>query len=316
MRAVAVSTGVEDGNTVERSGSPTGITEVVFADSFENGNLGWTFARGTPAASAGDFVIGDPVGTIGNNSQPSQPEDDHTAAPGVACLYTAPNPAGSVGADDVDNGEVVATSRVINLSGYSAATLSLWRWFENEDPDDAGDYYVLEVSNNGTTWVPLETIPDTVTTTNTWTRVQFDLQAFVTLTSTMRIRFRVADGPALGDIVEFAADDIEITGNRSCTAGATVPPPVGDGKGDDAADAADERPAATGSRSRWTTPPARTTTSSSWPGPSATSAATSGRRGLRLRERRRRHRADHGDAPERVVHRAVGDEQRRRGPSG
>ena len=220
VRAVAVSTGVEDGNTVERSGSPTGITEVVFADGFENGNLGWTFARGTPAASAGDFVIGDPVGTIGNNSQPSQPEDDHTAAPGVACLYTAPNPAGSVGADDVDNGEVVATSRVINLSGYSAATLSLWRWFENEDPDDAGDYYVLEVSNNGTTWVPLETIPDTVTTTNTWTRVQFDLQTFVTLTSTMRIRFRVADGPALGDIVEFAADDIEISGNRSCTAGA------------------------------------------------------------------------------------------------
>ena len=232
VRAVAAATGVEDANAAERSGSPTGTTEVVYSDTFESGNLGWTFSKGTPAASTGDFVIGDPVGTIGNNSQPAQPEDDHTAAPGVACLYTAPNPGGSVGADDIDNGEVVATSAAIDLSTYTTATLGLWRWFENEDPDDAGDYYALEVSsNNGATWVPLETIPDTVTTTNHWAHVQFDLQAFVPLTSSVRIRFRAADGPDVGDIVEFAADDIEITGNRGCTAGASGPPPVGDGTG-------------------------------------------------------------------------------------
>lgn len=231
VRAVAVSTGAEDGNTVERSGLPTGPAESVFSDAFETGNLGWTFAKGSPAATAGDFVIGDPVGTSGNNGQRAQPEDDHTPAPGIHCLYTAPNPGGSAGADDVDNGEVVATSPAIDLSGYATATLALWRWFENEDAEDAGDYYVLEVSNDGTSWVPLETIPDTVTTTNEWTRVQFELQTVVSLTPTVRIRFRVADGPAAGDIVEFAADDIEITGHRACTAGPSGPPPVADGTG-------------------------------------------------------------------------------------
>jgi hypothetical protein len=231
VRAVAAGTGVEDGNAVERSGVPAGVSQVAFSDSFEGANPGWIFTKGSPAATAGDFTIGDPVGTIGNNSQPAQPEDDHTPAPGVRCLYTAPNPGGSVGADDVDNGEVVATSPAIDLSSYTTATLSLWRWFENEDVEDSGDYYVLEASGNGTTWVTLESIPDSVTTTNTWTRVQFELQSFVPLTSAVRIRFRVADGPAAGDIVEFAADDVEITGNRSCTAGAPGPPPVGDGTG-------------------------------------------------------------------------------------
>ncbi len=231
VRAVSLSTGAEDGNVVERSGSPTGLSEIVFSDAFEGGNVGWTFSKGTPPASTGDFVIGDPAGTYGNYNQPSQPEDDHTAAPGVACLYTAPNPGGSVGVDDVDNGEVIATSPVFDLSGYPAATLSFWRWFENEDADDPGDYYILEVSGDGNAWTLVEEIPDTVTTTNSWIHVQFDLQEFVPLTSTMRIRFRVADGPDIGDIVEFAADDIEITGLHGCVPGVSGPPPVADGTG-------------------------------------------------------------------------------------
>jgi len=231
VRAVSVSTGQEDGNTVQRSGSPTGPSQLVYSDDFEGGDLGWVFSKGSPAADTGDFIVGDPVGTTGNNGQACQPEDDHTPAPGIWCLYTAANPGGSVGTDDVDNGEVVATSPVVNLSGYSAATLGFWRWFDNEDPDDAGDYYVLEVSNDGSTWVPLEQIPDTVTSTNHWTYVPFDLQEFVGLTASMRIRFRVADGPAAGDLVEFAADDIQINGQQTCTTFAGGPPPVGDGTG-------------------------------------------------------------------------------------
>ncbi len=232
VRAVSTSTGAEDPNTVQKSGSPSGVTQTVFSDSFETGNLGWTFSKGSPAATTGDFIIGDPVGTVGNNSQQAQPEDDHTAAPGVNCLYTAANPGGSVGTDDVDNGEVIATSPAFNLAGFTSAKLGLWRWFENEDTEDNGDYYVLEVSNNnGSTWTQLEQIPDTVTNTNAWTQVQFDLQNFVALTSTMRIRVRVADGTALGDIVEAAFDDIVVTGNSSCSAGASGPPPVGDGTG-------------------------------------------------------------------------------------
>jgi hypothetical protein len=230
VRAVSVATGVEDTNTVTRSGSPTAVSGVVFSDSFEGGNLGWTFAKGTPPASTGDFLIGDPVGTLNGSGQPCQPEDDHTPAPGTMCLYTAANPTANNTVDDVDRGEVIATSPAFNLSGYSAATLGLWRWFENATVDDAGDYYVQEVSNNnGSTWVQLEQLPDTVTNANSWTHVQFDLQSFTPLTSTMRTRFRVAEGRGPSDLVEFAADDVVVTG--VCTPGPVGPPPVGDGTG-------------------------------------------------------------------------------------
>jgi len=206
------------------------VSGVVFSDSFESGNLGWTFAKGSPPASTGDFVIGDPVGTINNLSQQSQPEDDHTPAPGTMCLYTAANPTGDNTIDDVDKGEVIATSPVFDLSGYSAATLSVWRWFENETVDSAGDYYIQEVSsNNGSTWVPLEQLPDTVTNANNWSNVQFNLQSFVPLSSTMRTRFRVADGRGPSDLIEFAADDNVATG--ICAPGLGGPPPAGDGAG-------------------------------------------------------------------------------------
>jgi len=149
VRACDSANGLEDGNLVERSGMPTGGSATLFSDTFEGGNLGWTFAKGSPAAATGDFVIGDPVGTTGNLSEPSQPEDDHTASPGVNCLYTAENPAGAAGTNDVDGGEVIATSPLIDISGYASATLSLWRWFLNEyTNDDSGDYYYLEVSKD------------------------------------------------------------------------------------------------------------------------------------------------------------------------
>ncbi|HPR64254.1 MAG TPA: PKD domain-containing protein [Thermoanaerobaculia bacterium] len=218
VRATDSANGLEETNTVEKSGVPTGPSSVIFSDNFEGGNLGWTFAKGSPAATLGDFIIGDPVGTTGNYGDNSQPEDDHTPSPGVNCMYTAANPTAGAGTDDVDNGEVVTTSPAFSGSGYDSVSLSLWRWFFNEDTDDAGDYYILEVSNNnGTSWTELESIPDTVLGTNSWNQVSFNLEDFVTLTSTMRIRMRVADGTAVGDLIEAAFDDIVITGFSTCT---------------------------------------------------------------------------------------------------
>jgi len=228
VRAVSVATHAMDGNTVERSATPA-VSGPAFSDSFESGNQGWTFAKGAIPATSGDFVIGDPVGTM-NGIQPSQPQDDHTPAPGVNALYTAANPTGDPNVDDVDKGEVIATSPAFNLSGYASASLSVWRWFYNATVGDAEDYYVQEVSNNnGSTWVQVEQVPDTVTNANTWTQVQSSLQSLLPLTSTMRLRFRVSDGRGPSDIVEFAADDIAVTG--VCTAGPVGPPPVGDGTG-------------------------------------------------------------------------------------
>jgi hypothetical protein len=227
VRAVDDSIGAEDNNLVELSGRPTGPSSVGFQDDFESGNLGWVFTDGSPAASTGDFLIGDPVGTQGNFGDDSQPADDHTPG-GINCLYTDENPGGDAGVDDIDNGEVIATSPTLDGSGLGAMDLSLWRWFFNEDDDDAGDYYYLEVSNDdGSSWTVLENIPGTVIGTNSWNEVKFFING-LPMTSTMKIRVRAADGTATGDLVELAIDDISIDYVEACES-APVALPFEDG---------------------------------------------------------------------------------------
>ena len=266
VRAVDGANGVEDANLEELASSPTGPSSVRFSDSFEGGNLGWTFTFGSPAASTGTFLIGDPVATSGNYGDPSQPGDDHSPS-GVNCLYSDENPGGDAGVDDIDNGEVIATSPAFDGSGTAVLEIDLWRWFFNEDNDDAGDYYILDVSNNGgSSWSQVETIPGTVTGTNSWTNVVADLAQIVTPTATMRFRVRSADGQAVGDLVELAIDDIVITGSQMCTP-STLPLPGSFSK-TSPANGATGQPSELSSRgARAAAPPATSTAST--PAPTA-----------------------------------------------
>jgi hypothetical protein len=224
VRAEDGANGVAESNTHAVGAAPSGPFSDRFADDFEGANQGWLYSLGTPAASTGDFLIGDPVATTGNAGAASQPGDDHTPA-GVNCLYTDENPGGSAGVDDIDGGEVIATSPTFDGSSSDTLVFDGWRWFFNEDNDDSGDYYVMEVSNDGgASWSEVETIPGTVTDTNSWTNVVHDLAEVVTPTSAMKIRFRAADGPSGGDLVELAIDDIVITGAELCTS-STLPLP-------------------------------------------------------------------------------------------
>jgi fibronectin type 3 domain-containing protein len=216
VRAVDGTNGVEDDNLVELSDAPTGFFSIPLEDDFESGNQGWVFTDGTPPASTGDFLIGDPVGTQRNTSGPSQPEDDHTAG-GDNCLYTDENPGGNAGVDDIDGGEVIATSPSFDGSGVPGLTLDMWRWFSNEDNDGAGDYYYLEVSNDdGASWTELENIPGTITNTNSWMNVAFDLENHISLSPTMKIRVRAANSSSNPDLVELAIDDITIDYVEAC----------------------------------------------------------------------------------------------------
>jgi hypothetical protein len=216
VRAIDNWNGAEETNIVERSGRATGGAFASYSEDFESGNQGWVFTLGSPPATAGGFVIGDPVGTVSSYGSPSQPEDDHSPA-GVSCLYSGENPGGNANLDDIDGGEVVATSPAINLDGFDRARLTLWRWFFNQKNDDAGDYYVLEASDDdGASWTLLEEVTGTVTNANHWTESAFDLEQFIDLTPFVRIRVRAADGTAVGDLVEVAIDDIEITGYLGC----------------------------------------------------------------------------------------------------
>ncbi len=182
---------------------------IVFLDEFEDGNAQkWAIGAGSNAAT-GAWVIGDPVGTF-NGTDPAQPENDHTAA-GVNAAFTAQNPDGNIGVDDVDGGQTILQSRVIDLSGLTNATLTYWRWFYNRDlGEDSGDFFAVQVSSNGgSSWVELERL-GTNTRANSWTQRQFLLGDFIPMTNRVVMRFIASDGSAAGNIIEAALDDVVI----------------------------------------------------------------------------------------------------------
>jgi choice-of-anchor B domain-containing protein len=174
----------------------TGPLAVVWQDDFETGR-GWT--NGPDSASTGTFVVGDPVGTS------AQPDSDHTSA-GVNCRYTATNPGGSDGFDDVDGGTVVTTSPPIDLSGGDAF-IRYYRWFFERDTG-GDDGYLAEISNDdGGSWTTIESLSSGG---GGWEKVEFRVSDLLSPTGQMRLRFSATDGPASGDIVEVALDDFSV----------------------------------------------------------------------------------------------------------
>ncbi len=173
-------------------------SNIVFADEFDN-DEGWT--TGPDTASTGTFVRGDPIGTG------AQPENDHTPTGVGFCMYTATNSGGSLGFDDVDSGTVFVTSPVFDLSSGDAQ-VSFYRWFFERDPG-GDDGYAAEISNDdGGNWTTIESLSPGA---GGWELVQFMVSDFVTPTSQMRLRISATDGPASGDIVEVAIDDVLVT---------------------------------------------------------------------------------------------------------
>jgi len=128
------------------------------------------------------------------------------------------NPPAASGNGDVDGGEVMVTSPPIDASAFGSVHLTLQRWhFNNTATFDAGDHYVLELSNDaGATWASLETLGPQQTA-NAWTTVGFDLETKKPLTAQMKLRVRTADGTANDTVVESAIDAVALDGTRLCT---------------------------------------------------------------------------------------------------
>ncbi|WP_448510547.1 hypothetical protein [Immundisolibacter sp.] len=220
VRAFDSVSSMDDGNSAIKSASPTGPATVIYQQTFES-STDWVAAKGTPAAATGDFIRGQPNATVGNLGEPCQPGSGHNS---TNCLYTAANPDPTqAGVDDVDGGEVMATSPAFNGTGYPSVRVDLWRWFVNEYTDDAGDYYKLEASNDGgSTWTLIDEVPDAVSIKNgaminQWNNTVVNLESYLTLTSNMKLRVRVADGTATGGLIECALDDIYVKGFPICT---------------------------------------------------------------------------------------------------
>ncbi len=172
-------------------------------DDFET-DRGWTGGVPGDTATGGVWERGDPGLTTTTGGAHPQGEDDHTAAPGTLCWAT--DTAGGAAADsDVDGGKTTLLSPVFDLAGAVSATFSYWRVYTNNLGNNPGvDWWNVEVTSDGVTWVQLE---HTQASSIVWTQFTFDLEDYVTLTDHVQVRF-VADDTAPGSVVEAAVDDV------------------------------------------------------------------------------------------------------------
>ena len=174
--------------------------ETVLADDFET-NKGWTVGAAGDNAVTGIWERCDPEGTA------AQPEDDHTPAPGVNAYITDCAAGLSLGDFDVDGGKTTLLSPILNLSSYDEAVVRYYRWYSNDTGAEPGtDYWVVEVTNNGSTWVTLE---NTNVSSATWQMKQFNVESYVALTSQVRFRFIASDYDP-GSLVEAGVDDFSL----------------------------------------------------------------------------------------------------------
>jgi hypothetical protein len=200
----------------------------VLQTSFESGTAGWTTSFVAPSGGTvtGLWTLGDP------NATTAQPEDDASAV-GTNCWYTGQSAVGAaVGAADVDNGQVILTSPVLDLSGGTDGRVSFWLWYHNfggSAPD--ADVFTTQVSSdNGTTWVNADVVgPVTSAGFPGWAKREFQLSEVggVTPTNQFRIRFIAEDAPS-GSVVEAAIDDLLV---ERLTCATPCPADLDDGAG-------------------------------------------------------------------------------------
>jgi hypothetical protein len=171
---------------------------------------GWQLGDSGDTATTGLWIRDDPVGTTyGTPPWQVQPEDDHTADPGVKCFVTGNGtPGGAAGDADVDGGCTTLISPDYAISGAEEAFVTYWRWFAMGG-NSADDEFAVDVSGDGgATWVPLERVPQN---SNAWTQVATNLsQFFAPLPDSIRLRFVACDLNSPG-LIEAAIDDISIS---------------------------------------------------------------------------------------------------------
>lgn len=210
-----------------------GVNLVAIDDDFET-NTGWTVnALGLDTAVSGQWQRMAPQETNSGGliAQPG------STPSGTQCWVTNGTAGSSAGVNDVDSGSTSLYSPVFDLSSVDEAVLTYTRWYSNHaGAEPNSDIFVVDITNDGTNWVNVETVgPTGAQTQGGWNTVSFDVQSIVALTSTMRLRFIAADADP-GSLVEAAVDDVQVS-SQSCEV--PVPACAGDVNGDGFTNAAD-----------------------------------------------------------------------------
>ena len=213
---------VYDGYNVIASNSISiliGEPEVIVNEEFELPSS-WIIGSADDDATAGIWERAIPNPTFDDNGEIILPDFDHTEN-GQFCFITGNSVSqndSEFGFDDVDGGKTTLISPQFDLSDYSTAAISYWRWYSNSAAGGANpgnDVWRVDGSNDGgNSWINLEL---TSQDSNEWTNHQFILNdETISLTNQMKFRFiaedvfNEGDNGSGGSIIEAALDDFQI----------------------------------------------------------------------------------------------------------
>ncbi len=171
------------------------VSHLLWEDTFETAK-GWT-VTGTATAGAferalprGNGFQGDPVTDLDGSGQ---------------CYVTGRN-AGV----NVDGGTTVLTSPALDARGGFNPQISYARWFNCATGSNANqDTMTVELSgDNGASWVTLETVGPTGTTSG-WVRRNWAIADYVDPGAQVRIRFTASDAGS-ASVVEAGVDSVRV----------------------------------------------------------------------------------------------------------
>ena len=194
--------GNEETNALERTAAAHVLPLVVYQESFEASDGGWSVTAPNDAIS-GHWEWGDPQATG------AQPEDDATPSPGTKAWVTGLQAGSGVGAFDVDGGTTTVVSPVIDLTGRTSVQLEMALFYNNTAGANPGeDPYRVDVSGNaGASWTPVRSSASDIAP---WTRIPLLLDELVPFNNQFRVRVTAQDLGVGGSIVEAGFDDVSL----------------------------------------------------------------------------------------------------------
>jgi len=169
-------------------------------------DLGWTVDGN---AETGAWVRDVPIGTFGNDGTAVNVDADIDGDLGEECYMTG-NGGGGAGGDDIDAGETVLTSDIMDLTWYISPEITYSLWFVNRGgqggqagPNDSLNVYIT----NGTVARLLESVQEDLSEWRPQSR--FVLDGFIEITDQMQLVVVTGDYEN-GHIVESGFDQFKV----------------------------------------------------------------------------------------------------------
>ena len=178
-------------------------------------DFGWYSSGSAPT---GLWERGVPIGTTLQSSFANPDEDVQGDCFDKA--YVTGNSGGSVGADDVDDADVILTSPIFDLSNYNDPYVSYYRWFVNLGGWGGGspnDTMFVKISN-GLQVENVQVLTESSVNNGSWSFEEFRVSDYLTPTSTMELIVKTADWDSDGGhIVEAGLDLFNVYDNSSAS---------------------------------------------------------------------------------------------------